>query len=387
MTADDDHTDLRAAWGRLNSRLRDLPQNLDFGDDTLHVEFVDKANRAANLALHLDAAVQLADRHLYAPAFGVTRSCLEHAVLDWLMFLGQTYVQKISGVPEEDWAQWQVDKQAGANWTAGIVQWDRTRKGDVTIRRSGLYTEPDERGNREQLSIYYFLLEEYDGLIGRPADQEGDGFLTRDELRALATENRTRWTVYLRWSALLENLEVNNLIEESDSGRLGVHYAFLSTFAHPVSHNQRRLYGGRVDGMQPHYDHYASELVLLYIVTLAALELRNYRDGLMERLGVELADGRGLDADLRLVRRITDHFWFIGTNPHAWDLHRAVNQTALQLVRAGSSEPPNVPEASAVPFPRDPLSRLVSQHTDSRGRVPEADYRSPWPRADATGSR
>lgn len=216
VTADDDHSDLRGTWARLNSRLRDLRQNLDFGDDTFHVEFADKANRAANLALHLDAAVQLADQHLYGPAFAVTRSCLEHAVVDWLVFLGHTYVEHISGVSEEGWAQWQADCEAGADWTKD-VQLIRTRKG-VTIRRGGLYTEPDEHGNREQLSIYYFLLQEYDGLIGRPADQEDDEFLTGDELRALATENQARWQTYLRWSALLDNLVVNNSSKKQTSG-------------------------------------------------------------------------------------------------------------------------------------------------------------------------
>ncbi|MET8518473.1 hypothetical protein [Nocardioides sp. NPDC004968] len=387
MTADDDHSDLRGAWARLNSRLRDLRQNLDFGDDTFHVEFAEKANRAANLAVHLDAALQLADRHLYGPAFTVVRSCLEHAVLDWLVYLGHTYVEHISGVSEEEWAQWKADREARADWTTGIVDWDRTRKGAVTIRRGGLFTEPDERGNREQLSIYYFLLEEYDGLVGKPADQQDDGFLTRDELRALATENQARWNVYLRWSALLDNLVVNDLVEEADRGRLGVHYRFLSTFAHPVSDNQRRLYGSRLDGMQPHYDHYASELVLLYIVAIAALELRNYHDGLKERLGAELSDAQGLDTDLLLIGRVTGHFWFIGTNPHPWDVHWATNRAAIQRVREGNSEQPSVPDPSSVPFPGDPLSRLISQHTDSWGRVIGAEYKSPWPRADATGLR
>jgi hypothetical protein len=385
VTADDDHSDLRGTWARLNSRLRDLRQNLDFGDDTFHVEFADKANRAANVALHLDAAVQLADQHLYGPAFAVTRSCLEHAVVDWLVFLGHTYVEHITGVSEEEWAQWQADCEAGADWTKD-VQLTRTRKG-VIIRRGGLYTEPDEHGNREQLSIYYFLLQEYDGLIGRPADQEDDEFLTGDELRALATENQARWQTYLRWSALLDNLVVNNLVEEADLGRLRVHYAFLSTFAHPVSDTQRRLYGKHLDGIPPHYDHYASELVLLYIVTLAALELENYRDGVKESLGAELADPQGLDADLRLVRQFTGHFWFIGINPHMWDFHRAANRAAIRRVREGGSEQPPVPEASGVPFPRDPLLRLISQHTSSRGRVAGAEYTSPWPRPDATGSR
>lgn len=384
MTADDDHTDLRDAWTRLHARLGSLRQNLDFGDDTFHVEFASKANRAANLALHLDAALQLADRHLYAPAFSVMRSCLEHAVVDWLVFLGHTYVERIRGVSEQDWAQWQAAHEANRDGTTGIVKSTRTHKGDVTIHRGGLYTEPDEHGKRGQLSIYYFLVEEYDGLVGRPADQAPDEFLSRDQLREVAAENQARWHVYLRWSALVDNLVVNELIEEADRGRLGVHYAFLSTFAHPVGDTQPKLYGKHLDGTPPHYDHYSSELLLLYVVTLAALELTNYRASVKEGLGADLADSGGLDADCRLAREVTDYFWFIGTNPHAWDLHRAWNRSATQRIRESSLEPPSIPAVSDFPFPRNPLSRLVSQHTTSRGRVPGAEYTSPWPRLDAT---
>ena len=65
-----------------------LRQNLDFGD-TYQVEFADKADRAANLALHLDAAVQLADRHLYGPAFAVGDIRPAGALRSWVHGVAQ----------------------------------------------------------------------------------------------------------------------------------------------------------------------------------------------------------------------------------------------------------------------------------------------------------
>lgn len=103
MTTDDTHAELRAVWGRLERRLRGRRDNanMDFGDDTFHVEFGDKANRAASLSRYLDSAVQLSDRNLYGPAFTILRSGLEHAAFDWLVFLGDTYVERMRSVSDE----------------------------------------------------------------------------------------------------------------------------------------------------------------------------------------------------------------------------------------------------------------------------------------------
>lgn len=387
VTADDAHAELRAVWGRLERRLRGRRDNsnMDFGDDTFHVEFGDKANRVASLGRYLDSAIQLSERHLYGPAFTVLRSGLEHAAFDWLVFLGDTYVERMRSVSDETWEDWQREREAGADWAANIHTWTRTKKGDVTIRWRGLLSTPDEHGNQEKLSIYYFLIDEYDGLLGKPADQEDDGFLTKDELRRRASENEARWFVYLRWSALVENLEENGLIDAADSGRLSVHYRFLSSYAHPVTNSDLRLYGRNLDGANPHYDHYASELVLLYAIAIAALELRTYSQGVKERLDAEIADHEGTTDDLRAADQVAGHFWFLGENPHPRDHHDEANRRSIRQLREGSDESIAVPKTGEVAFPRDPLSRLVRQHASSYGRVAGNEYISPWPRSDASG--
>ena len=387
VTADDTHAELRAVWERLKRRLRGRRDdaNMDFGDDTFHVEFGEKANRAASLGRYLDSAVQLSDMHLYGPAFAVLRSGLEHAVLDWLVFLGDTYVERIRPVSDETWEEWQREREAGSEWAANVHGWIRTKKGEVTIRRRGPLSAADEHGNQEKLSIYYFLIDEYDGLLGKPSDQEDDGFLTADELRSRASENEARWLVYLRWSALLENLEENGLIDPADSGRLSVHYRFLSGYAHPVTNSDVRLYGHSLDGATPHYDHYASELILLYVIAIAALELRTYSQGVKERLGAETADHEGTTEDLEAAFQVAGHFWFLGENPHPRDLHDEADRRSIRQLREGDDEPVAIPGMSEVAFPRDPLSRLVRQHSSSSGRVGGAEYLSLWPRTDASG--
>ena len=86
-------------------------------------------------------------------------------------------------VEDETWAQWQADRAAGAEWTRTIKNWTRYRKGDVRIVFEGLFSEPDEQGEQQQISIYYFLLGQYQPAMGPPSQQAEDGPIGIDELR------------------------------------------------------------------------------------------------------------------------------------------------------------------------------------------------------------
>lgn len=53
-----------------------------------HYEF---AERAGDLAAHLDAALTLADQALYASSLALIRTALEHQVLDELLLIATLY--------------------------------------------------------------------------------------------------------------------------------------------------------------------------------------------------------------------------------------------------------------------------------------------------------
>jgi hypothetical protein len=80
-------------------------------------------------------------------------------------------------------------RATGADWTTTIRDWTRTKKGDVRIVREGLFLEPDEHGNRSQISIYYFLLGQYRPTLGPPSAQAEEWAISREELRRMASEN------------------------------------------------------------------------------------------------------------------------------------------------------------------------------------------------------
>ena len=383
MTADDEHAELTATWVRLHEVMDDLPRLLRW-DDVQYMDVTDMADRVRGLAMHLDCAVLLASQFRYDSALALLRTGVEHCVLDWLVFQGRTLVQRYSGVDQEKWDEWQTARSDGADWTTTIRDWTRTRRGDVRIVREGLHSEPDKDGNRRQISIYYFLLGQYRPTLGPPSAQADDWALSNDDLRRMARENEAMWRVYLTWSSLLTNLQENQSVDDVDAGRLAAHYRFLSGYAHPVVDHRRETYGRDALLGWPRYDHYSSELVLLYATIFTALELRNFIRSLDQRPAPTLANGQAVNQLVAEAEWVTSYFWFLGTNPHPYDLWKQRNEVAFRSTRdeIGGDLPPE-PTPDDVPYPSDPRRRLVALHGSVHEIMTGLSYQSPWPRNDA----
>lgn len=88
-----------------------------------------------------------------------------------MVFLGDTYVERMRSVSDETWEEWQRDRAAGDDWATNIHTWTRTKEGDVTTRWRGVLSAPDEHGTQEKLNTYYFLIDEYDGLLGNGREE------------------------------------------------------------------------------------------------------------------------------------------------------------------------------------------------------------------------
>jgi hypothetical protein len=384
VTADDEHADLMGCWQPMRVLLNRMPSLLHWLGDVEQLALREKADRVKSLGSHLEGAVMLIQAHNYGPVYALLRTCLEHAVVDWLVFQGRTFVQRISNVSEDTWAGWQRERSDGAEWTRMIRDWNRNRKGQVRIVREGLYSEPAEDGTRQQISIYYFLLEQYRPELGPPSQQVDDGLIGEDRLRRTAEENRALWEVYLTWSSLLINLRENRLVDEEDASRLGVHYRFLSGYAHPVADQRRTLYGKDAWQEWPRYDHYSSELALLYVLTIGIHELRNFVKSVGDETDVTLTELDQVEGTISNAEAATQHFWFLGDNPHEFDTWHAANVRLFRTYR-GTGSPDISTESSVdkIAYPRDPLDRLVSMHSSAQELMTGLAYVSPWPRADA----
>jgi len=81
-----EHEQLVQAATVLAEKLRTLQNRLEHGEDVMHMQHLQFADRASQLSLYLDAAYLLCRSHLYLPALAVLRCALEHHVFDWLLF-------------------------------------------------------------------------------------------------------------------------------------------------------------------------------------------------------------------------------------------------------------------------------------------------------------
>jgi hypothetical protein len=188
----------------------------------------------------------------------------------------------------------------------------------------------------------------------------------------------------LTWSALLTNLQANELIDDVDAGRLAAHYRFLSGFAHPVTDQRRNVYGNDALLGWPKYDHYSSELVLLYAIRLGSVELWHFIRAIEQRTGAHLADPDEVIKMLEGAETATSYFWFLGAHPHAYDTWKAHNAASLRTLQAGGApELPPEPGAEDVPYPADPLRRLVAMHSSANEFLTGLAFVSPLPREDA----
>jgi hypothetical protein len=341
------------------------------------------AGRARALSEHLRSALLLAQVDAYPSSFALLRVALEHQLLDELIFHGRQHLQVYEGVTPAMWQEWQRARSEGADWTNDIIDWHWTAKrgGTVRVTRKGLYSEPDEDGHRLTMSVYYFLLQQFDPLCPPRSEAETpfQGLPLKPEQAAqLADHNKALYDTYLRWSSIRASLLGGGFFDSEAMSHLNVHYRFLSAYIHPLTDRTAATYGRNADW--PAYDHYASELVLLYVITLAVREIRSFKKVCETEPVVALVDSDLLAADCDQLDALASHLWFPGQPPHAYDWFESHNQADIQARRARQAAPV-VPGRPV--YYTDPLRRLVSMHASinemSTGRL----YRSPWERPEA----
>jgi hypothetical protein len=383
---DVEHAALLDSATHLLDDLRELPNRLVHGEvvQHIHTEF---AERARSLALHLSAGLTLTRQDHYGPALAIVRTSLEHCLLDSLVFLGTRYVQIHRGVDETRWRDMQAARERGEEWTATIRQWTRTRKGDVYIYREGLHLQGQDE-DRQTIAVHYFLLQEYSPFLGSPREQElfEDGLTPLQERQEWAKRNRLLYNTYLRWASLKKNLEINSLATPQQLGQFEVHYRFLSAFVHPLTDVASLLYGR--NRPWPSYDHYSSELALLYINLLAAHELASFARRASQAPAVAVRGSSETQERCELANRLCSHLWFPGGHHHAYDRWVTANQRTFEVMRDGAARPEHVTlpqdlDDTEVRYYSNPLRRLVAMHGSAREMMTGFLYQSPWPRDDS----
>ena len=361
-------------------------------ETAMHAQHLDYARRSRELARHLDAIITLVASDTYASALAILRTCLEHHLVDHLMFLGWRYVTVIESMPEEEWEQLLSDYEAGAERMAGLQEPPvRSRRGNVRIVREAT-VEGSETTPGYKISPLYFLARKYSPFAGRPTDQDflDDGLIDVDRQREQAHRHRNLYEKHLSWQSITESLGANGFYNHVQLQQLQVHYRFLSAYTHALQAGYDLLHPRRrstTDG----YDHYSSEIVLLYVNAIAAREIEAFLNMAEHPPVVEVAQVDEAHTAARRSRRLSAHLWFPGDLPHAYDRFIAANRAVWRHYREHRSLPdaraatpsPSALAEEDVDYYANPLTRLIGMHQSQHEMTTGNVYRSPWERPDA----
>jgi hypothetical protein len=361
------------------------PDSLRHGE-LHHFQHTVMAHRVAALGRHLEGVLALTLQDNYAPALALARTCLEHAAIDALVLLADKYVH-METVTDEVWDAWLAARERGEDWTRDITSWER-RKNNAVLVMQGLPVRSESGETQYLLSRYYNLLERYQPFAPRPSDTErlDDGLGDIDVRQRHAASNKAVYDLHLRWPSIKRSLEVNSLADAFALEQLDTHYRFLSAFTHPTTDTRELVYG-RNQWTVPFYDHYTSELCLLYIAALAAWELRTLLAMSQRKPTVGIDGQHEIEALRFALERASSHLWFLGQGPSDYDRFQARNKAAWKG-RSGDNgwrerlHVPDVPDAE-VGYYLNPLERLIAMHRSTQEMTTGLAYDSPWRRQDA----
>ena len=133
------------------------------------------------------------------------------------------------------------------------------------------------------------------------------------------------------------------------------------------------------------FDHYASELCLLYVITIAAAELDAYGQMTRRTPAIGLSRWNDVMLEVREAQFASNYFWFLGDGPTMLDRIDTVHTPRARqkpMVGRPTIDPAYLPDDN-VRYYSDPLKRLVRLHQSSQEMTTGLTFRSPFERPEA----
>lgn len=225
---------------------------------------------------------------------------------------------------------------------------------------------PDHHQHIAKLSTGRFLTQRWKPFRNRRGRQDD-------------TEQREIYRNVFSFDGLITNLRLNGRLNKKTATRVYVHYNFLSGYTHTTHQGIMSL--RQSNWHRRVYDHFHSELCLLYVAHLLQmhleLALRYFR---WRRIPIsnERKKYRALSHDLEIQ---FGYFWFIFNDPHEWDRYDTANR--MSDLQNGIVIRPQEVSNAAVRYAESPLSRLRSLHSSAFEFTTGNQFDSPFPRSDA----
>jgi hypothetical protein len=320
VTLLDDHGPLPSHAEVLLQRLKGL-SGLSAPAKVAYHQHMQHAERCRVLGDHLRGVLVLSAGFHYAASFALTRTALEHHLLDRLLFLATRWIDergiKAHDVPAEHARL--LALKAGPR--PDIVRWwyDADLSKMIVLIR-GLFLK-GSLGRGATLSPYYLRVDEYDPFTvqKKVSSRVATGFRNREAEQKWAAESLRAWREHFTFGQLRKNLDVNRLLIPRLGVQVDVHYAFLSAYVHGVQKAYEQVYSHNIPSKVGDFDHYASELALLYVIAIAAAELEAFGRMVKRAPRLRLLEWPKVEAEIAAARAASSYFWFLSGEPHQYD--------------------------------------------------------------------
>jgi len=384
VTQFDDHGTLPEHADRLVARLEDV-HGLSVHGSTMHMQHVDHAKRARQLAEHLRGVLALSDAHRYPSALVLVRAALEHHLMDRLVFLATRHVETYK--MGKDKAAAEGAKLAALQQTRpDLERWWWEESGHLNVVWRGYHSNRSKKGRGQIISPYYFRIDDFDPFTGgkEHAAKVASPFWRKAHRQEWAKEAAAMWDQYFVHGRVMKAIDANNLLPGRMRMQVEIHYAFLSGYAHPSKKGYEALHGHNHPDRLGEFDHYGSEIALLYVITLAAAELDIFIRMCRRPPRLGLRGWDDIDAEMRGARLASAYFWFLAGEPQVLDrldtVHTPPGERDPKWGRPRRDWRKLRPWE--VQYYADPLDRLVRLHHGWSEMSTGLVYQSPFQRDD-----
>ncbi|MBV7699576.1 hypothetical protein [Streptomyces sp. TRM70350] len=355
------------AWG---GKIRHGEVHYALYDEML--EFVNLRTETADSCLTLIGNRKIAD------SLGLSRSLLEHYLLFMLMCRGRKYfrLQDLSNLTKgqfnvrlrKEQEELEAKRAAGTSQRIAVRKYPRAPARHLMHIFEGL---KDKEDPDFVIPIHYFQFQQFRPEVMRLNDEDYFQYYPRPEETKKALEEHQRGATfsyrhYLAYDALLQSLELNDLVDSAAIARIEAHYTFLGKFLHPTHGAARELrersnihYGGTGVGIGQDYSQLSVLLASLYVCySLAGLfgEAVALLEGAPSKYVAD-AGTSDLRALIDSVPRSFPYFWFLFNDPPLFDCFNYCVHHASEQNLAEWGHYSNVPKAR-VPFDQNIYTHL-----------------------------
>ncbi|MEU0394858.1 hypothetical protein ABZ208_19165 [Streptomyces sp. NPDC006208] len=326
-----------------------------------------------------ESCLILADNRKTSDALGLNRSLLEHYLLFMLICRGTKFfrLQDLTSLTSGQFKARLAEEQEQLRirQSEGEVSYLEVRKYRRATRHLMYVFEglKDREDPGFIVPIHYFHFQEFRPDVMRLDNEDYFQYYKHEPetiaaLQGHRDEAKLSYRHYLSYEALLQCLELNELVDAATIARIEAHYTFLGQFLHPTHNAARSLHdrdnyhmGGTSVGIRQPYSEVANLLAALYTCYVVA-GLIEEAAGLIENAPTKYISQAGTEDARALTGSVADqfpYFWFLFNDPPLYDrfnycIHHATDD---ELTEWGSYA--NVPK-DRVPFDQHIYNHLKS---------------------------